>query len=257
MDIWIAEIDRKEAPAVRLTFDPKEDRYPIWSPDSATITFASGEPQLRDLYRKPSNGTGRIEQLTSKPSPQHAMDWSADGKYLAFTSNLQGNTDVLILPAGGTEYVFLQTSVSEAHSQFNPAGPPRWIAYDSDESSARREIFVRPFIPGKPAGTERWQVSSDGGTMPRWRRDGRELYYWALDGKIMAVSVNGTGAAFKSSTPVALFQVQTPTLRTNDISFDVSRDGQRFLLVEPIERAQLQPLTFVTNWLAATKRSPN
>jgi hypothetical protein len=93
--------------------------------------------------------------------------------------------------------------------------------------------------------------------MPRWRGDGRELYYWALDGKIMAAPIDGTGSAFQKSTPVVLFQVQPPTLRTNDINFDVTRDGQRFLFIEPVERVQSQPLTFVTDWLAATKRVPN
>ena len=93
--------------------------------------------------------------------------------------------------------------------------------------------------------------------MPRWRGDGRELYYWALDGKIMAVEVDGTGTAFQSAPPQALFQVHPPTLRTNDISFDVTRDGRHFVLVEPAERAQSQPLTIVTNWLAGTRRSPH
>ena len=93
--------------------------------------------------------------------------------------------------------------------------------------------------------------------MPRWRGDARELYYWALDGRIMAVSVNGAGSAFQSSTPVALFQVQPPTLRTNDINIDVMADGKRFLFVEPIERVQSQPLTFVSDWVAAAKRPSN
>jgi eukaryotic-like serine/threonine-protein kinase len=255
MDIWIAELDRTPAQMTHFTFDSRQDRYPIWSPDGATITFSSGETGSFELYRKPSNGTGNAEPLINTPSPQHAMDWSRDGKHLAFTRN-QPNTDLLILPTGGSEYVFLQTKVSESHSQFNPGIPPRWIAYDSDDSG-RREIYVKAFVPGQPAGDARWQISTDGGTMPRWRGDGRELYYWALDGKIMAAPIDGTGSAFQKSTPVVLFQVQPPTLRTNDINFDVTRDGQRFLFIEPVERVQSQPLTFVTDWLAATKRVPN
>jgi len=255
MDIWIADLDRTPAQLTRFTFDSRQDRYPIWSPDGATITFSSGEPRLYDLYRKPSNGSGNAERLTNTPSPQHAMDWSRDGKYLAFTRN-QFNTDMLILPAGGSEYVFLRTKVSEAHSQFNPGIAPRWIAYDSDDSG-RREVYVKAFVPGQPAADARWQISTDGGMMPRWRGDARELYYWALDGRIMAVSVNGAGSAFQSSTPVALFQVQPPTLRTNDINIDVMADGKRFLFVEPIERVQSQPLTFVSDWVAAAKRPSN
>jgi eukaryotic-like serine/threonine-protein kinase len=253
MDIYVADLDRPRS--TRLTFDAKQDRFPIWSPDGARLTFSSGEPQQWDLYRMPSDGSGRADRMTNQPSPQHAMDWSSDGKYLAFTRNVKG-TDLMILPEGGHEYIFLQTNVSEAHSQFNPAGVPRWIAYDSDESDGRREIFVAAFVPGQRAGVPR-QISANGGTMPRWRRDGRELYYWALDGKIMAVDVDGAGSVFQASTPRVLFQVQPPTLRTNEISFDVTRDGQRFLLVEPVERAQSQPLMFVTDWFAATKRPLN
>ena len=118
MDIYVADLVQRSEPR-RLTFDPAMDRYPIWSPDGATITFSSGEVRSFDLFRKASDGTGGIERLTSEPSPQHAMDWSADGKHLAFTRNIQG-TDLMILPAGGQPYMFLQTNVSEAHSQFSP-----------------------------------------------------------------------------------------------------------------------------------------
>ena len=250
MDVYVA--DQNGTRAKRLTFDAKQERYPIWSPDGTTITFASGEQRQWDLYRVRSDGTGSAEQMTTQPSPQHAMDWSSDGKYLSFTRNVKG-TDLMILPKSGQEYIFLQTNVSEAHSQFGP-GPARWIAYSSDEVDGRREIFVKAFVPGQPAGKTLWPISKDGGTMPRWRRDGRELYYWALDGRIMAVDVDGSGPAFQASTPRELFKVQPPTLRTNDISFDVMPDGQRFLIVEPVERVQSQPLTFITDWLAAVSR---
>jgi dipeptidyl aminopeptidase/acylaminoacyl peptidase/predicted Ser/Thr protein kinase len=250
MDIY--SLDQNRPPAVRLTSDSRLDRYPIWSPDSTSITFSSGELRQADLYRMPADGSRTPERLTHLPSPQHAMDWSSDGKYLSFTRNVKG-TDLMILPAGGQEYIFLQTNVSEAHSQFNP-GPPRWLAYSSDEVDGRREIFVHAFVPGQRAGGQRRQISKNGGTMPRWRRDGKEIYYWALDGRIMAVEVNGDGPVFQSSAPRELFKIHAPTLRTNDISFDVTPDGLRFLVVEPVERVQTQPLTFVTDWLASAKR---
>jgi Tol biopolymer transport system component len=244
MDIWVTDLVKRWL--IRLTFDPGMDRHPIWSPDGASITYSSGELRRFDLYRRPADGTGSVERLTSEPSAQHAMDWSDDGKLLSFTRNIQG-TDLMMLPSGGKPYMFLQTSVSEAHSQFSPL-TPRWVAYSADDTG-RREIYVKAVVPGQPAADARWQISSAGGTMPRWRADGRELFYWALDGTIMAAPVDGTGAAFKTSTPVPLFQVQPPIMRTNDISFDVSGDGQRFLIVEPVERARSQPLNLVTNWL--------
>ena len=249
MDIYVADLVQRSEPR-RLTFDPAMDRYPIWSPDGATITFSSGEVRSFDLFRKASDGTGGVERLTSEPSAQHAMDWSADGKHLSFTRNVQG-TDLMVLPAGGQPYIFLQTNVSEGHSQFSPI-TARWLAYSSDDSG-RREIYVKAFVPGQPAADARWQISTSGATMPRWRGDGREIYYWALDGTFMAVQVDGSGSAFRYSTPTPLFRVQPPTLRTNDISFDVTRDGQRFLILEPVERARSQPLSIVTNWLAAAK----
>jgi eukaryotic-like serine/threonine-protein kinase len=245
MDIWVTDLVKRWL--IRLTFDPGMDRYPIWSPDGASITYSSGELRRFDLYRRPADGTGSVERLTSEPSAQHAMDWSTDGKLLSFTRNIQG-TDLMMLPSGGQPYMFLQTNVSEAHSQFSPV-TPRWVAYSADDTG-RREIYVKAVVPGQPAADARWQISSAGGTMPRWKADGRELYYWALDGTIMAAAVDGSGTAFKSSPPLPLFQVQPPIMRTNDISFDVSADGQRFLIVEPVERARSQPLNLVTNWLA-------
>jgi hypothetical protein len=185
------------------------------------------------------------------------MDWSSDGRYLAFTQNLPGfGTDLMVLPAAGKPYVFLHTVVSEAHSQFDPK-TGKWIAYSSDDSG-RREIYVKPFIAGEPASEARWQISTSGGTMPRWRRDGQELYYWALDGRMMAAAVvDGTGPAFKWSAPVALFDAGPPTLRTNDINFDVTPDGQRFLFAEAAPQAGSQSLMVVTDWLRASAQTSN
>ena len=253
LDIWIGR--SRGAETTRLTFDAAYDRWPIWSPDSATITYSSGVPGAFHLRRRAADGSGSPEGLESNPSAQHPMDWSSDGQYLAFTLNRPGvGTDLMVLPAGGEIYQFLQTVVSEAHPQFDPK-TGRWIAYSSDDSS-RREIYVKPFIPGKPASDARWQISTTGGTMPRWRRDGKELYYWALDGRMMAAQVIDTsGPAFQWSTPVELFRTVPPTLRTNDISFDVTPDGQRFLLVEPATHGESQLLMIVTDWLRASAES--
>lgn len=248
-DVWIAGPD--EAAERRLTFGTGPDHYPIWSPDGRWITYASGPSPAAQLVRKPSDGTGTAEQLTA-PGDVHAMDWSADGRHLAFTRNAPDTgTDLYILAdAGGREpYLFLQTPVSEAHTQFAPGVPTRWLAYSSDDTG-RREIYVAPFLAGQPASGVRWQVSRRGGTMPRWRKDGRELYYWALDGHMMAVPVDGSGSAFRASAAIPLFQVHPPTLRTNTLDFDVSPDGGRFLLIEPAEQTAYQSLRVITTWLA-------
>ncbi|HUE84856.1 MAG TPA: hypothetical protein VMO26_02155 [Vicinamibacterales bacterium] len=216
------------------------------------LTFAAGIGNAFDLFRKPADGSGAVDQLTNDKGPQHPMDWSDDARYLAFTRNNIGTgTDLKILAIddeGRQSYDFLQTAVSEAHTQFAPGTPPRWVAYSADETG-RREIYVRAFTPGQPASGAMWQVSSEGGTMPRWRGDGRELFYLGLDGGMMSVAVNGDGAAFRSAPPITLFELHRPTLRTNSIEFDVTRDGQRFLIIEPSELAPFQTLSLVTNWL--------
>ena len=255
LDIWISTTRGSEMK--RLTFDPAYDRWPIWSPDGATITYSSGVPGAFELFRRAADGSGTAERLPIAPASQHPMDWSSDGRYLAFTQNLPGfGTDLMMLPAAGKPYVFLHTVVSEAHSQFDPKSG-KWIAYSSDDSG-RREIYVKPFIPGQPASEARWQISTAGGTMPRWRRDGKELYYWALDGRMMAVQVADQGGpAFKWSTPVELFEAGPPTLRTNDISFDVTPDGQQFLFAEAALQAGSQSLMIVTDWLRASGQTSN
>jgi Tol biopolymer transport system component/predicted Ser/Thr protein kinase len=250
-DIWIADLRRKVT--TRVTFELAVNRWPVWSPDGARITYAGGTELALDLYRRAADGGGAVERLTNEPSWQHPMDWSSDGFHLVFTRNSDDfGTDLMILPAGGKPYMYLRTPVSEAHSQLEPKSR-RWIVYSSDDIG-RREVFVQAFAPGQPAAAARWQISSGGGTMPRWRGDGKEIYYWGLDGRIMAATVDGTGSAFKWSTPAPLFQAVMPTLRTNDINFDVSADGERFLLVEPADRIGTPPLMMVTDWLAAVRR---
>jgi Tol biopolymer transport system component len=248
-DIWIADLGRRST--TRLTFDAAIDRFPVWSPDGATITYASGAASNAGLYRRAADGSGGAERLTTGPSAQHPMDWAMNNRVLSFTRNeLAMGTNLMVLSAG-VEHTFLRTIVSEAHSQLDPKAG-RWIAYSSDDSG-RREIYVMPFQPDRPAGDARWQLSTAGGTMPRWRRDGGELYYRGLDGRIMAAAVDGSGPAFKWSAPQPLFQTVAPTMRTNDIEFDVTPDGQRFLLVEPSDRAESQPLMVNTDWLATLK----
>jgi Tol biopolymer transport system component len=148
--------------------------------------------------------------------------------------------------SGGQPLSFLGHARGASKAQFNP-GVPRWIAYDFDDSG-RREIYVQAFEPGKPASSARWQISNAGGMMPRWRGDGKEIFYLSLDGKMMAVRVSSDGAAFQSSTPQFLFNTTPPHLRTPNFEYDVSPDGERFLMIEPREKPEYQPLTLVSNW---------
>ena len=147
---------------------------------------------------------------------------------------------------GGQPLSFLGHARGASKAQFNP-GVPRWIVYDFDDSG-RREIYVQAFEPGKPASSARWQISNAGGMMPRWRGDGKEIFYLSLDGKMMAARVSGDGAAFQSSTPQFLFNATPPNLRTTNFEYDVSPNGERFLMIEPMVAPEYQPLTLVSNW---------
>ncbi len=192
-------------------------------------------------------GAGTIDRLTTNTVEQQPLDWSRDGRFLLYTQ-ITSPTEIMIQTASGGQPVsFLgQHAHGAVHFQFNP-GVPRWIAYDFDDSG-RREIYVQAFEPGKPASSARWQISNTGGQMPRWRGDGKEIFYLSLDGKMMAVRVSGDGAAFQSSIPQFLFNATPPQLRTPNFEYDVSADGKRFLMIEPMEKPEYQPLTLLSNW---------
>jgi Tol biopolymer transport system component len=154
--------------------------------------------------------------------------------------------------AGENAFNFLPKTIGAVHPQFNP-GPPRWIAYDHDDTG-RREVYVQAFTPGQPASPARWQISNGGGVMPRWRADGKELFYLTLDGKMMSVTVSPEGDAFHAASPVVLFNATPPSQRTPSWEYDVSSDGKRFLMVEPAIKPDSQVLTFVTDWRSLARR---
>jgi Tol biopolymer transport system component len=244
-DIWVAHPATNSL--ARLTFDTAIDEYPVWSPDGATLTFANDASGAANVYRKGATGTGAIERLTTNSRfAQQPLDWSRDGRFLLFTQITQSG-EIMVQPAsGGLPLSFLGHARGAGHAQFNP-GVPRWIVYDFDDSG-RREIYVQAFEPGKPASSARWQISNAGGMMPRWRGDGKEIFYLSLDGKMMAAKVSGEGLSLQSSTPDLLFNATPPTLRSPAFEYDVAPDGQRFLMIESAEKAESLPLTLVTNW---------
>ena len=153
----------------------------------------------------------------------------------------------MVLPLSGDRkpQVFLQTPFAEQMARFSPDG--KWVAYVSDEST-RQEVYVQSF----PPSGGKWQVSTNGGSTPRWRRDGQELFYLASDSRIMSVDVKAGAAGFEVSSPKVLFEapVDTPS-GTN--RYDVSPDGQRFLVNAPAENTSSASMTVVINWLADVK----
>jgi Tol biopolymer transport system component len=244
-DLWLEDLSRHVA--TRLTFDPADDSLPIWSPDDTRIYFMSQRSGGGDIYQKPASGTGKGELLFSSGALKNPDGISPDGRYLLFDAldpKTKWDVDVLSLPDRKVT-PFVHGDFDEVLGDFSPDG--RWVAYASNESG-RFEVYVQPF-PG-PGG--KWQVSTDGGTAPLWRRDGKELFYVAADSKLMAVPVK-IGAAFEPETPRPLFE----TRLRNDPSrhYDVSPDGQRFLLNIPLAEGTSPPVTLVQNWTALLRRN--
>jgi hypothetical protein len=148
---------------------------------------------------------------------------------------------------------WLRTEFDENVGRFSPDG--QWVAYDSNESG-RYEIYVRRFSPGEVSGTGKWPVSTGGGEQPRWRGDGKELFYLGPDRRMMAVEVRTTGDKFEAGLPRALFPTRAIAVGSGLLFsvYAVTADGQRFLIITEGEEALLQPATVVVNWAAGLKK---
>jgi hypothetical protein len=243
-DVWIFDV--KRGVRTKLTFDAADDREPIWSPDGKRIIFNSNRKDARDLFQKDSSGAGEETVLLEDSFQKWPESVSPDGRFLLYAilgaGPQESNNDVWVLPLTGDRkpHPYLQSrGVAELRSQFSPDG--RWVAYASDETG-QFEVYVRPF-PG-PGG--KWLVSTSGGHDPRWRRDGKELFY-VTDKQMMSVPVTASAASFEVGMVKALFDIPpTPTEQGRAV-FDVSPDGQRFLVNVTSEEG-IAPITIVVNW---------
>ena len=244
MDIWIYDVSR--GLRTRLTFDPHADFSPVWSPDGRSIAFASNRQGHFDLYRKAANGGGADELLYADNLDKFPTSWSVDGKFLLYFTGPNGDLWVLPLTGAAKPFLFLQTPFAESQGQFSPDG--RWVAYVSNESQ-RNEIYVAPF-PG-PGGKR--QISTAGGNSPRWRPDGREIFYMGPAGRLMAAGVTAQGETLEVGQVRPLFS-PTGVMQGNIPVYDVSADGQRFLLRMFPEQKSGEPLTLVQNWTAGLKK---
>jgi Tol biopolymer transport system component len=249
-DIWIYDVAR--GLKTRFTFDPAEERQAAWSPDGRSLVFNSNPKGHFDLFRKQANGVGNEELLFADGLEKYPTSWSPEGKFLLYFSQGDPKTkdDLWVLPMtlersgeARKPFSFAQTPFNETWGQFSPDG--RWIAYQSDESQ-RIEIYVAPF-PG-PGGKR--QISTAGGLEPRWRQDGKEIYYLATDGHLMAAEVSVKGDVLDVGAVSPLFAVARVG---GGYRYDVSSNGQHFLVRTPTTATAAQPLTVVQNWTAALK----
>ncbi len=255
LDVWLLDA---RGVLSRFTFDSSLDSTPVWSGDGRRLVFRSNRTGAYDLFEKAANGAADEQPLLVTPENKAPQDFSPDGRTLLYTVLTQKTgTDLWALPLDGDKKPFpvLQSAFDEMDAQFSPDG--HWIAYESNQSG-RSEIFVRPF----PQSRGQWQVSTAGGTQPRWRADGRELYYVARDGHLMATPIapSADGQALTPGAPLSLFAMRLAS-GTNVIvgaysarpQYAVARDG-RFLVNLAVDAEATLPIAIVLNWDAPFRK---
>ena len=247
-----------EAQRPGLSYHPATKGVPMWSPKGDRIVFNSVREGSRDLYWKSTAG-GEEELLLGSAESKAPSDWSSDGKFLLF---YQGNErevawDIWVLPFSGDRKPFpvVQGPFNETHAQFSPDG--QWMSMPrtnrAHESSTLSRLRHGP--AASSALPERVQITSGGGTQPRWRRDGRELFYIDQDSRIIAVPVK-LEPKFETGKPHPLFQVRGIRLFRDILyEYDVAPDGQRFLFNISLD-GTVSPITVIVNWDAALTRKP-
>jgi serine/threonine protein kinase/Tol biopolymer transport system component len=234
-DVWLKDLVR--GGETRFTFDPKVDGYPVWSPEpeARRVAFESNRNGSFDLWIKASSGAADTEELLySSPDNEWPLDWSNDGRFLLYTKTdaYYAASDLLALPMTGDDrmpIVIADTLFEERRGEFSPDG--NWVVYDTDESG-KSEVVVQAF----PKSNGTVHVSTAGGAAPRWRADGKEIYFIAPDGKMMAARVSTTGSTISPEKPVALFPTHlAPFIFRHE--YVAARDG-RFLILD----RQVQPV---------------
>jgi Tol biopolymer transport system component len=248
-DLWLYDVSGSNPE--RFTFDPANDCNPVWAADGSRIVWQSNRDLLMNLYQKAASGAGEDTPLLKSGYAKALSDWSRDRRFIIYRQGdpkMKG--DVWVLPALGSgeenPFPVVRTEADEAAGTLSPDG--RWLAYVSD-ASGRYEVYVQSF----PRGGGMRQVSTGGGRGPLWRRDGRELFYYAGDGKLMAAPVK-SGESFEMDRAISLFEFRAGTRLVPFAPYAVAGDGQRFLINEVVETKPNASLTVLVNWAAGLRR---
>lgn len=247
-DIW--SFDLSTGASSRLTFSPGFGHFGVWSPDSQTVIFSANAAGVPYLYQKAASGGD--ESALFGPGAHYAIfpnDWSRDGRWLIYGTPGVTGWDVWGFSLlDRTSRPILQSPDNEIQARISPDG--RWLAYASDESGLWN-IYVQRF----PDGGGRWQVSKSGGSQPLWRGDGRELFYIASDGRLVAIPTGGADS-FEAGPERPLFQTRAAAVLAPFLTdYALSPDGQRFLINSVVPDAPPQAITIVVNWPAALQRT--
>jgi serine/threonine protein kinase/Tol biopolymer transport system component len=245
--IWLYDVPRETL--TRFALEGNRNSDPAWTPDGKRIAFESNRETPDNIFWQLADGSGGMERLTTSDNSQYPLSWSADGQILAFVEvNPSTGRDICVLRMGDRKaQPFLRTPFDETSPQFSPDG--RWLAYISNESG-RYQVYVQPY-PG-PGG--KWQISTEGGTEPVWNPNGRELFYRSGD-KMMAVDIT-TQPSFTTGKTRVLFEGHYQLAPVTFPNYDVSPDGQRFLMLKPSESVEAAPtqINVVLNWFEELKR---
>jgi serine/threonine protein kinase len=255
-DLWLWDLKRETEQ--RFTTEGFVNVGPFWSPRGDRIVFASNRGGgVLNLYQKTASGTGQDDLLLTNGNNKRPFQWSQDSRFVVYGElDPKTRNDIWVLPMEGgpkrKPVVFLNSKFNETFSQLSPDS--HWMAYTSD-SSGRPEVYVRPF----PSGEGQWKISIAGGEQPRWRGDGRELFFVSGDGKMMVVPVKampGAKSVFEAGTPTALFEGHLyKNANVPLFEYDVTPDGKRFLIATTGGVSASAPLlTVVVNWDAGLKK---
>ena len=252
-DLWLFDVAR--GLPTRFTSDPGGEYYGVWSPEGTSVILNSTRKGHYDLFRGLANSAGSEEVLYADDTGKVPTSWSSDGKHLLYFTGGGSRHEIFVLPLTPDRpgeplkpEPFLKTGFNELFGQFSPDG--QWVVYSSD-LSGQSEIYVTPFSRPK----ERHQISTNGGGRPRWRRDGKELYYISLDGKLMATETRISEKSVEAGPTHALLTITgSSPASTAGYPYDVSADGRRILTSIPTGDGVPQPVTLVQNWTGALKK---
>ncbi len=222
-DIWMYQT--MGGGRAQFTSDPADENWLIWSPDGTRVAMNSLGPEGIGLFETPSISMGARTKLVAPGEGVWPVSWSPNGQFILYVTNSKDTSnDVWVLPLTGDRkpYPYQQTEASENWAAFSPDG--RWVAFSSTAQSGQPEVYVSRF----PKADQKWRISANGGTQARWRKDSKEIFYLAPDRRLMAAAVSVAGDEFEVTGVDAMFTLTFPYGAYH--AFDVTRDGQRFLV---------------------------